>query len=146
MPHGASPAAPERQRRHHRTSEDGHPLRRPIGASDWHVLLARPMKLTTAVYSGSKAPGFPIQTRHRDGPLRDCDGNRLPRPQRTLRGKRQLDAGKCPFKRAVRRSGSDPKPPFRFLQSSPTLGPTCFRFCFSEAAVCGYRLPARSGH
>jgi hypothetical protein len=45
-----------------------------------------------STYSGSKAPGFPIQYRHLDGPLRDCDGNRLLRPSRILPGNRQLDA------------------------------------------------------
>jgi len=45
-----------------------------------------------STYSGSKAPGFPIQYRHLDGPLRDCAGNRLLRPTRILPGESQLDA------------------------------------------------------
>jgi hypothetical protein len=45
-----------------------------------------------STYSESKAPGFLIQYRHLDGPLRDCDGNRLLRPSRILPGNRQLDA------------------------------------------------------
>jgi len=46
-----------------------------------------------STYSGSKAPGFPIQYRHLDGPLRDCDGNRLLRPSRILPGNASLMRG-----------------------------------------------------
>ena len=60
-------------------------------------------------------------------------------------GKRQRYAAKRPFKRAARGPGSDPKLPFKFLQSSPSLGPASFRFCICEAAVHGKQLSARSG-
>lgn len=62
-----------------------------------------------SAYSRSKAPGFPIQYSQLDGPLRDCDGNRLSGPKRARPGKRQLYAEKRPFERASRRPGSDQK-------------------------------------
>jgi hypothetical protein len=98
--------------------------------------------IKSARVSDSNLRPFPIRYRHRDGPLRDCDRNRLLRPQRTLPGKRQLDAAKRPFKCAARAPGSEPKPPFKFPQSRPTLGPTSFRFYISEAAGHGHQLSA----
>ena len=65
-------------------------------------------RIKSARVSDSNPPPFPMRYRHRDGPLRAWDGHRPLRPQRTLPGKRQLDAGKRPFKRAARRPGPDP--------------------------------------
>jgi hypothetical protein len=51
-----------------------------------------------SAYSGSKAPGFAIQYRHLDGPLRDCDGNRLPRTQKSPARQTSALCGKAPVR------------------------------------------------
>jgi hypothetical protein len=58
---------------------------------------------------------------------------------------RQLADLKLTFVGPERKPATDPKLPFKFLQSSPSLGPAFSCFYISEAAVGGYRLPARSG-
>jgi hypothetical protein len=76
-------------------------------------------RIKSARVSDSNPRPFPIRYRHRDGPLRNCDRNRLLRLQRTLPGKRQLDAAKRPFKRAARAPGSDTEPTYAALISLP---------------------------
>ena len=50
---------------------------------------------------------------------------------------------KLTFVGPERKPATDPKLPFKFLQSSPSLGPASFRFCICEAAVHGKQLSAR---
>ena len=51
-----------------------------------------------SAYSRSKAPGFAIQYRYLDGPLRDCDGNRLPGPQKSPARQTSALCGKAPVR------------------------------------------------
>ena len=67
------------------------------------LLIARPS--TSCRGRSARTTSTPASLRYwetlsdRYGPLRDCDRNRLLRPQRTLPDRCQLDAAKRPFKR-----------------------------------------------
>ena len=79
-------------------------------------------------YSGSKAPGFPIQYSHLDGPLRDCDGNRLPRPQKSPARQTSALCGKAPVRTLGSKARIRPKADLQVSPKQPDARTAFFLF------------------